>query len=242
LLLRHPASNYRRFRRWCSKYTHFYLPSTFSIFEHCKMHFTALGSWNHILTLRIINDNTICNDSGKIYRRAASLLLRNPSHKETNFGVCVRRLLCSLYNNISVSCRSIHRIFWGVMILTFFCFTAFVHTRIYLVIRKLVRSPKKPVSCESTDANQNVTKRQIFRESRHARACFAVVVCFGIFLLPLVLVMVFFNISSTMFYLEYVHWSITSMIFNSTINSLIFFWTNPLLRKEAFRTLRLYYS
>jgi hypothetical protein len=150
---------------------------------------------------------------------------------------------CALFTIIFLSRdRSIHRIFWGVMILTFFCFTAFVYTRIYLVIRKLVRSPKKPVSCESTDANQNVTKRQIFRESRHARACFAVVVCFGIFLLPLVLVMVFFNISSTMFYLEYVHWSITSMIFNSTINSLIFFWTNPLLRKEAFRTLRLYYS
>ena len=148
---------------------------------------------------------------------------------------------CAPYIIISLSRdRTLIRTFWAVIILTFFCFTAFVYTRIYLVIRKLVRSEKRP-ACES-DGNQNVTKRQFFREIRHARSCFAVVVCFGIFLLPLMLVMVFFNISSTIFYIEYVNWSTTSMIFNPTINSLIFFWTKPLLRKEAFKTLRLYYS
>ncbi len=138
----------------------------------------------------------------------------------------------ALLSVISSRDREIIKISWAVMILTFFFFTGFVYTRIYLIIRKLVRSEKGP-ACES-DKNQNSIRRRIFHESRHARSCFLVVVCFGIFMLPLTLSSVFFKIGSIE-YIEYFSWAVTSMILNSSVNSLIFFWTKSLLRKEAFR-------
>jgi hypothetical protein len=153
-----------------------------------------LGSWNHILTLCNINNNTICNDSGKIHRRAASLLYYETQVTKKRILVYVCGGCCALFIVFLSRNRSIITAFCAAMILTFFCFTAFVYTRIYIVIRKLVRSEKRP-ACES-DGNQNVIKRKMFRESRHARSCFAIVVCFGIFLLPLVLLMVFFKITS----------------------------------------------
>ena len=121
------------------------------------------------------------------------------------------------------------------LIVVFFIFTGFVYTRIYLVIRKLIRSQKRPA--RESDGNENITKKQILRDSRHARSCFLIVICFALFLLPFVLSRVFFTGVSVDFTV-YRNWSITSIILNSSINSVIFFWTKTLLRKEALKTLK----
>ena len=116
----------------------------------------------------------------------------------------------------------------------FFLFTGFVYTRIYLVIRKLTRSERRP-ACES-DRNQNI-KAQIIRDSRHARSCFLIVICFFIFLLPGPLTITLLTVDSIDFNV-YFNFSMTWMILNSSINSVILFWTKTLLRKEAFKTLK----
>ena len=119
--------------------------------------------------------------------------------------------------------------------IAFLLLSGFVYTKIYLVIRKLIRSEKRP-ACES-DGNQNNMKRQTIRESRHARSCFLIVICFILFLVPLPLTPILFTTRSFDFIVCF-NWSITSMILNSSINSVIFFWTKTLLRKEAFKTLK----
>lgn len=122
-------------------------------------------------------------------------------------------------------------------ILVFFCLTGFVYARIYLVIRRLISSERKP-ACESRSQDR---RRILNRESRHAKSCCLVVVCFAIFLLPFTFLNVFFTVGS-FDYMFHLKWSLTSMIINSSVNSVIFFWTKILLRKEALKTLKSLFS
>ena len=135
--------------------------------------------------------------------------------------------------------RGIISTFSAVAIPMFFLLTGFVYTRIYLAIRKLVRSEKRP-GCES-DVNENCRKRKFFRECRHAESCFLVVICFGIFLLPITLSPLLFKIDGIE-YKEYFFWCYTLVVLNSSVNSVIVFWTKTLLRKEAIRILKYLFS
>ena len=125
-----------------------------------------------------------------------------------------------------------------MLMLAFLLLTGFVYTRIYLVIRKLTRSERRP-ACES-DRNQNI-KAQIIRDSRHARSCFLIVICFFLFLLPVSLTPALFTVDS-IGYNVYINVTTTWVVLNSSINSLIFFWTKTLLRKEAFKILKSLFS
>ena len=125
-------------------------------------------------------------------------------------------------------------------IFVLFVFTGFVYTRIYLVIQKLIRVEKQQVCVDGG----NQVKRQIIRESCRGRSCFLVVICFLCFLLPLALTPHFFT-SGTFDSRVYLNWAFTSTILNSSVNSVIFFWTKTLLRKEALKKIRsvwLYFS
>jgi hypothetical protein len=130
--------------------------------------------------------------------------------------------------------RAIIRYFAAGIIPVFILSTVFVYTRIYRVIRRLVRSEKRP-ACES-DRNDNVERKQILRDLKHAKSCFVVVICYGILLLPLTLASFLFKIDSPE-YKEYFLWSHTLLILNSSANSVIFFWTKNQLRKEALQNL-----
>jgi hypothetical protein len=145
-------------------------------------------------------------------------------------GLVIVSVLASTFHD-----RRVTSIFVRGWILAFFSLTGFVYTRIYLVIRKLIRSEKKRT--RASDANRNAIKKQIIRESRRAKSCFLVVICFALFLLPITLSSVIFTKDSAD-YSVFHNWAITSMILNSSINSVIFFWTKTLLRKETFKTLK----
>ena len=136
-------------------------------------------------------------------------------------------------------------------IFVLFVFTGLVYTKIYRVIRKLIRHEKRQIC---VDGGHQV-KRQIIRESRRARSCFLVVIsfsfarscflvvllCFFLFLLPFALAPHFFTPDSFGFRV-YFNWAFTSIFLNSSINSVIFFWTKTLLRKEALKNLRFLWS
>ena len=130
-----------------------------------------------------------------------------------------------------------HRIFRFILtgsIIAFLLFTGFADLRIYLVIRKLIRSVRRPV-CE-TDGNTNSTKRTI-HESKRAKSCFLVAICFILCLVPSILTPLLFSVESFE-KIVYLNWSLTAVILNCSINSVMFFWMKTLLRKEALNTLR----
>jgi hypothetical protein len=129
--------------------------------------------------------------------------------------------------------------FTRVLMIVFFLFTLWAYVRIYLVIRRLIRCEKRP-SCQSNGSRNNL-KRQIIRERRNATSCFLVVICFAVLLLPSALSAVTFQ-HGTVDFVVYQNWSITSMILNSSANSVVFFWTKTLLRKEASKTLKSFFQ
>ena len=122
-------------------------------------------------------------------------------------------------------------------IVVVFAFTGFAYTRIFLVTQKLIRSQKRPAG----DGNQ--VKRRIMRESRRARSCFLVILCFFLFVVPFALSPVLnAKFKGTYDSRVYFKWALTSIILNSNLNSVIFFWTKTLLRKEAVKILHSLFS
>ncbi len=116
----------------------------------------------------------------------------NVTKKRILIYVCASSLvLCSVVA-YSFRDRTIFRIILTGSISLFLLFAGFVYTRIYLVIRKLIRSERRPAY--ESDGSQNVVKKQTIRESRHARSCFLVVICFALCLLPSTLTPVLFPV------------------------------------------------
>lgn len=116
-----------------------------------------------------------------------------------------------------------------------FVITAYVYTRIYLVVKKLDQSLKKP----NDAAGMNLTRTKLFlQQIRQARSCFMVVVCyFALCFLPPLVVVPFSKTINAFNVFAIRTWFFSITILNSVANSLIFFWTKTMLRKEALKVL-----
>jgi hypothetical protein len=140
-----------------------------------------------------------------------------------------------LVSILSVPIPEIVSIFMATILITFFIFTAFVYSRIYLVMKRLVGSEVRP--SDAVDESRN--KKKVFlRETKHARSCFAVVMCFIFCFTPFSFALVIFDNHGRPPYEAYLGWSLMLVISNSSLNSLIFLWTRTLLRKEAIKFLK----
>ena len=162
----------------------------------------------------------------------------HPYYYEAN--VTKKRILiyvCSsgLLQSLAFPYLTVIRIAFTAMIFVFWIFVAFAYTRIYLVIRKLIRSERRP-ACEP-DGSGNATNRQAIRESKHAKSCFLVVLTFVLQLIPPLLAPVLYT-HGTIDFLVYVNWAFALKFLNSSLNSIIFFWTKALLRSEAIKILK----
>lgn len=125
--------------------------------------------------------------------------------------------------------------FFSVAIPSFLVLCTFAYGKIYLVVRRLARSERRPAV--ENPAEQLSRRKKVYQEIKHAKSCFLVVLAFIPFLLPLSL-SGFFVQMGTFNFLVVRSWSITLIMMNSSANSIIFFWTKKLLRKEAFNVLR----
>ena len=117
----------------------------------------------------------------------------------------------------------------ATMTLIHFTFIFYAYTKIYVVVRRLDRRQELPA-----DVAQNMSrKRRLFREIKHAKSCFMVVICFATCFLPMGSYFVFFDIENTHNAATLLCWLMTLSNLNSILNSIIFFWTKTLLRNEA---------
>ena len=116
-----------------------------------------------------------------------------------------------------------------------FAFTVFANTKIYLVVKKLSSSPNRP---HDPAAVENTTKLKVFlREIRQAKSCFIVVICFAVFcFLPGAVTIPFLPILNQTERQAIIAWVYALGFLNSSINSIIFFWTKTMLRNEAVKT------
>ena len=130
------------------------------------------------------------------------------------------------------------RISTTVIMFTFFLFTAYAYARIYLVVRKLDRLESRPANSVSKDNHSR--RRCLLREIKHAKCCFIVVILYGVFMLPSSLFTLFASLGVNRG--VYNCWLFTLYIVNSSINSVIFFWTKTLLRAEAWKIVKSIFS
>jgi hypothetical protein len=124
------------------------------------------------------------------------------------------------------------------LILPFFIiFTAFVYTRIYLVVRRLHRSEARPTPYPK---NENQTRKKLFlRQIKYAKSCFLVVVCFVVSFMPPLMYSVFLKLFGPgLDFNIYLSWMLMMGNLYPCVNSIIFFWSKSLLRKEAFKILK----
>ena len=131
-------------------------------------------------------------------------------------------------------------IFVVVIVTLIFTFTILVYTRIYLVITKIVHSQ---TICDVATEEYLTRKKRFLQEVKQAKSCFLVVVSsFFLVFLPL-LILVIFSLKMDIFLQEaFQNWVITLALLNSSANSVIFFWTKILLRREAFKMLKIVFN
>ena len=129
---------------------------------------------------------------------------------------------------------------WLLVLTTvFFIFIAFVYTRIFLVVKNLARQSK--ARSGDTAVEENLTKTKLFlRDIKHAKSCFIVVTWYiCLYYLP-VMLMFSFKLGRDLneFYDQVLIWVITLGLLNSSVNSVIFFWTKKMLRTETAKLLK----
>ena len=119
---------------------------------------------------------------------------------------------------------------------------AFAYTRIFLTARRKFRLENRPghglVERNSSDIRRT---HEFAREIKLAKSCFLVVVAFLFCFLPVSIISVLsINVSREMVpkFRVLQSWSITIALFNHSLNSIIFFWTRPMLRREAKKVLK----
>ncbi|XP_028408049.1 cannabinoid receptor type 1A-like [Dendronephthya gigantea] len=147
---------------------------------------------------------------------------------------CCGCFLIILLFGVSLPLKRVITYFSTFLILVFFILNAYVYSRIYAVVVKIARSDKAQ---NRNLRDQNSSKRKTFiDEIKQAKSCFLVLMCFVVCFLPLALTSV---VSPSGFdHVLYQIWSMTSIMLNSSLNSVIFFWTKRELRVQALHVLK----
>ena len=125
--------------------------------------------------------------------------------------------------------------FHSVYLFLFLVLAVFMYTKIFIAIK----TRKRPGNVGDNIAQNNQNQRKFLHEIKLAKPCFLAVACFLFCLLASASVVIFqayFDDKSN--FVLFKMWTGTFSFLNSSLNSIIFFWTRPLLRAEAFKLLK----
>lgn len=153
--------------------------------------------------------------------------------------VCIGSLVILIIDTLSLIFSRLMEVWLLVLTTLFFILIAFVYTRIFSVVKNLARS--KAGSGAAADAERNLTKMKLFlRDIKHVKSCFIVVLCYiCLYYLP-VMLLVSFKLGSNLneIYGQVHIWVITLGLLNSSVNSVIFYWTKKMLRTETAKLIK----
>jgi hypothetical protein len=102
----------------------------------------------------------------------------------------------------------------------------------------MVDSQNKRHSVAVTE--ENLTRKKLFlQEIKQAKSCFLVVMCYFIlYFLPVTLAWIVVIKGNQFEVQTFYGWATTLGMLNCSVNSLIFFWTKTILRREAVKMLK----
>ena len=118
-------------------------------------------------------------------------------------------------------------------------FIVFVYTSIFLTARKRLNPGNRPGVAIPTDESDTKYKTRFIKELKLAKSCFLVVCTFGVCFLPsTILASSLFSHVERDTFLGVWSWAHFLSGLNSCFISIIFFWSKPMLRKEASKVLK----
>ena len=129
---------------------------------------------------------------------------------------------------------NIRRLIIGICILLFIITTAYFYIRIFLAAKNPLPSetPPNAIRDEASTTKKNKNK---LREIKLAKTCFTIVLVFVLSYLPVSIINILTaqQLGSVTTLRTVQSWCVTIAMMNSSLNSIIFFWTRPILRHEA---------
>lgn len=130
---------------------------------------------------------------------------------------------------------TVRRLVIATVIPVFLVGTTYIYVRIFLVARKRLMATQNPNAIAGQGNKSAMDKKKTYlREIKLAKSCFMIVLLFIFSFLPLSIVYVFFADQMTPTTFRIVQsWCLTLATLNSSLNSVIFFWTRAVLKKEA---------
>ena len=126
----------------------------------------------------------------------------------------------------------------GAVVITFiFLFNAFAYTKIYLVSRTAARWRNKQ---QDSGSEEKVTRLKSFLQNvKQAKSTFIVVICFFILVFfPPMIAASFYESVDKFEKLAILVWFYALSHSYSSVNSVIFFWAHPVLKKDALKMLK----
>ena len=136
-------------------------------------------------------------------------------------------------------------IFCAVYAIIPFLLHTFCYTRIFISTRKRLHkmyTMRKTIQSEANNSPNHVQKRNSAKEMKLAKSCALVVGTFYVCCIPGEVLNIYYLERDFITYRVVIAWYAVALGVNSILNSVIFFWTRPILRKEAFKVLKSIFS
>ena len=114
------------------------------------------------------------------------------------------------------------------------------YTRIFIAARKSLSSGNRPGDgAAQADMSEMKRKRRFLRELKLAKSCFLVTCTFGLSFVPFMVLSLMLNFLDQETITMLFSWAMAVAALNSSLNSVIFFWSKAMLRKEAIKVLKI---
>ena len=139
------------------------------------------------------------------------------------------------FTDVSVLKVKVLDAFHSTYLLLFIILAIFVYTKIFITIR----NKKRPGNVAENTTQNRENQRKFLKEVKLVKSCFLAVASFLLCYLAgasLVAFQPYPNDTPNAVLLKV--WAGTASLLNSSLNSIMFFWTRPLLRSEAFKVLK----
>ena len=147
------------------------------------------------------------------------------------FSACVA---CTVTYLTLFCAMKIRRLVTTICVLLFLISTVYFYVRIFLAASNTysLQNPQNAIAGEESATK----KKKNLKEIKLAKSCFMIVLLFVFSFLPVSIISILnaeqlgaveFKIARS--------WCVTILMLNSSLNSVIFFWARPLLRKEALK-------
>ena len=156
--------------------------------------------------------------------------------------ICCVLLVTSVLVPLAVASAIFYYIFCVVYAIIPFLLHTFCYSRIFYSTRKRLRGDNFRATSDQLETNTKSTnragKQYSLKEIKLAKSCALVVVTFYVCCIPGEILNIYYLEKSMIIYRVVISWYAAALGINTIINSVIFFWTRPVLRKEAFKVLK----